>query len=236
MRNSEVNNAWLQEDQAFDKAMSEALANIPIPETLRDDILTAVNKTQANRKKPKKNNPLQFPLKNWWRNSTILSIAATLIVFLSMAAMFTDPIKLSADQDIPDFHAACIKHTRANSQSDFKSDQLSHLQAYLKNERALAPTSTPKNLNLAGASTFRWQNEPVSRLRFDDETAPYHLYMIDTNIFGDNEAFPSKPVTKVYDDYQTTTWVEGKQLYVLVAPTPTDSNDVELVEHERLAI
>ena len=196
---------WFDESVAFDAAMTEKLFATPVPNDLRESILTGAKVTQAPH------------LKDRWRK---WAIAAAVVLSATLGALIwhnTRPAPVAGWQ-LQALDAILSSIARSESHFDVISSNPADLVKWLRANDAPLGEKLPDNLgNLPtiGCKTFFWHGKPVSLICFTlSDGRAIHLVMTNVSTESDRSM---KHEAKVIQQGQwaTATWREGDMIYML---------------------
>jgi hypothetical protein len=204
VRRDPILQRWFDESVAFDAAMTEKLSTTPVPNDLRESILTGVKVTRAPR------------WKNRWRKWAIaaaVAFSATLGVLIWHNTR--PPV---AGWQLQALDAILASIARNESRFDVISRNPADLVKWLRENSAPAGKKLPNDLDKLpsiGCKTFFWRGKPVSLICFTlPEGRAIHLVMTTVSTDSDRAI---KHQAKVIQQghWATATWREGGMIYML---------------------
>ena len=198
---------WLENEMAFDRAMSAKLGEIQPPPGLKEAILAGARATHRPRA--------------WWKNPIWIGLAAA-IAITSVAVVRFAPSRPSAG-DFSEFalHELATTH---DSHNGHRGD-LSALQARLSTAAQPLPGNIKLNadeLHRLGCRTVSFNGREVFEICFQREGNWYHLYASRVENFSRGTA-DARSLMKTEGHYTTTAWEDGQFAYALVTYDGVDA-------------
>jgi hypothetical protein len=197
---------WFDESVVFDVAMTEKLCAMPVPNDLRESILTGVRVTRARHGG------------NRWRK---WAIAAAAVLSATLGVLIwhnTRPQPAVAGWQLQALDTILSSIARNESHFDVISRNPADLVTWLRANHAPTAEKLPDNLDKLpsiGCKTFFWRGKPVSLICFTlPEGRAIHLVMTNVSEPDDGRI---KPEAKVIQQGQwaTATWRAGNMIYML---------------------
>jgi hypothetical protein len=204
-RRDSILERWFEESIAFDGTMTEKLATTPVPNDLRESILTGVKITRAPH------------LKNRWRK---WAIAAALVLSATLGVLIwhnTRPAPVAGWQ-LQALDSILSSIARNESHFDVISRNPAELVKWLRANYAPAGNKLPHQLDKLpsiGCKRFFWGGKPVSLICFIlPEGRAIHLVMTNVSTESDR-AIKHKAKVIQQGQWATATWREGDMIYML---------------------
>jgi hypothetical protein len=196
---------WFDESVAFDAAMTEKLFASPVPNDLRESILTGVKVSRAPH------------WKNRWRK---WAIAAALVLSATLGVVIWHNTRSApvAGWQLQALDGILSSIARNESHFDVISSNPADLVKWLRANQAPTGESLPDNLDKLpsiGCKTIFWHGKPVSLICFTlPEGRAIHLVMTNVSTESDRAI---KHEAKVIQQghWATATWREGDMIYML---------------------
>ena len=198
---------WLAGQQQFDLALTEKLREVPVPASLRADILAGARASRPAR---------------WWQQSRVWALAAAVAVLAGIAAFWsqsgTSNPALAAWQEnaisvLEDVEASRTEFDRTHAEP-------AQLLAWLREQSAPTPAALPASLRdqrSFGCKTWMWKGRRLSLVCFDlGGGAEAHIVTTDrAQLYG---APPEgRPVFASKDKWSVAAWSEGKVACMLIS-------------------
>lgn len=190
---------WWREQQAVQAALRERLRELPLPATLKDDILARRNVVKIDA----------------WRSYRLPLIAAAAALMLLCALVFLRPGR--EPDTFADFRSRMVRMVVREYRMDVTTSAESEIRDFLRAQRGHADFRLPAPLAqvpLFGAGRLTWQGRPVSMICFERQAGVLmYLFVIDRAAFG--TAPGAQPEFTDVVRRPTASWSDGGQLYVL---------------------
>lgn len=192
---------WWRDQQQVQAALQERFRQLPIPVTLKDEIL-------ARRK---------VVAVNWWRSSRVqLAAAAAVLTLLLALVFFRSPAEPTT---FADFRDRMVRTVVREYRMDVTTSAEAEIRGYLRANQGHADYQLPPGLvgvPLSGAGRLSWKGQPVSMICFERRTGVLmYLFVID------RAAFPTVPGARPefaeVVQRPTASWVQGGRVYVLAS-------------------
>ena len=218
MRQDPVLEEWFKTELEFDAAFARQVQSIPVPETLRNNILAG---SKVSTPKPVRKNP--------WLPGNWLAIAATFVVLAGIAGIW---LRQNRSESLSGWQTGALKTIASmqagHEQFDAASPDAAKLQAWLQAKNAPLPGTLPASLqSLAslGCKTLTWKDRTVSIICFNlGNDKAIHLVVVDRN--GLPEAPPDgRPRFVRNGDWITASWSEGGKSMMLA--TKGDRKEID---------
>lgn len=192
-----------KESAEFNARVHHALAEIPVPPELREQIL-------ARRK--------IVPLSGWRRHQALLRIAAAFLILGTLVVVFRRPG--SEDKTFAGFRTRMVSFALRQYSMDIHTNQFAAVQSHLASHGAPAEFSLPPGLAarpVVGGASLEWQGKPVGMVCFKaigGETL-YMFVITSTDAPGsrDFEASPQKTLG-------TVTWRSAGKTFLITGQVP----------------
>ena len=200
--------AWFQEHCAFTEALRQTFAELPVPRTLKGDILLG----------PK---VVRGPV-HWWSRRAALAVAACLVLLGIVAAIWR---QAPPHLDFPNYRARMVGALLREYAMELKTNDMQQVRSYLAQRSAPSDYVVPGALastSLTGAGVLSWQGEPVSMVCFDRGNKDMVFLLVSQKKQFDTPPPPSPQMAWV-KELSTASWSTGDKVYLLVASGPLDS-------------
>ncbi len=192
---------WLEGQQKFDRAVADKLRSIEPPAGLREAILTGggVSRTKAV---------------VWWRRPTLLAMAASVLLLLSVGIPGWLNSQAHATEELPIFAADYVAGGFFLNQHNANVDEL---RSWLGKQHAPIPKTLPAGfaqLRSLGCKTIEYRGKEVSLICFG-EGKEYHLFVARRDDFP---MMPAKAVPQflVRKGHAAAAWSDENNHYVVV--------------------
>lgn len=194
---------WFAREQAFDRAISAKLAEVPAPADLRAAILAGGRVTAAGASH-----------RSWWNHPAWMAAAASVAIFFaSLVALW--PRSAAA---FDDFALADAKHSSTHGGHGHENNTL---QAALNNPATKLTGKLPIDyvaLHDSGCRMVRFQGQDVLELCFNRNGVWFHCYMARASDFP-RLAMSAVPTFTDHDGMSLASWTDGENLIVVVSKT-----------------
>lgn len=195
--------------EQFNARVHEALAGIPVPPTLREQVL-------ARRK--------VIPVSGWRRPviTQIAAVAACVAVLATFIVLTFRPAK--EDTTFAGFRQRMVGFALREYRMDTNTTSLAELKNYLASQHRPADFPLPSGLRkvpLKGGASLSWQTRPVSMVCFD-WVKRQTLYMFVMDQADGAGAAPEKPEVRPYKGLSTASWESGGKTFLLAAKVPEE--------------
>ena len=194
--------AWFQEHCAFNEALSKKFADLPVPRTLKGDILLGPRVVRG---------PAQ-----WWSRRVALAAAACFVLFAVIGAMLWTS---KPRNDFADFRARMVGSVLREYRMELFTNDMAEVRAYLARKGAPADYSVPSGLeatSLTGAGVLSWHAEPVAMVCFDRGKKDM-VFMFVSRKGKMNNVTVSGPQLTSELELATASWTAGDKVYLLAA-------------------
>ena len=195
--------AWLEESQAFDRAVAGRLGAVPVPAELRATILAGAKFSEPRR---------------WWQTPKFLALAAMLVVLAALAAFWTAAHPLEKWQTVS--LAVLDGLERGDVQLDTEHSEPARLVDWLNSRSAPAPAALPlllaQNPSL-GCKTIDSRGRRISLICFDlGNKEQAHFFT--TPRMGLRFAPPDRqPIFGRLRNWNIASWSDGGQVHMLAS-------------------
>jgi hypothetical protein len=207
--------AWLASEQAMDQELIQKMKSVPVPVSLRQDILTALRKEK---------------IVSMWRRPQVWALAACLVVLVGLA-LPENPFK-------PSLPAAGYADMRQDIGSLVSSggfvpthelDGLAKAQIWLGQKKAPPMDDLPPFLadaKTVACTVMEWRGRTVGGLCLQKEGKLMHVFVVDRDQL---DALPpdGEILRASFGGHQTLAWNSPKHFFVLVGDQST--TDLELL-------
>jgi hypothetical protein len=195
---------WFGDQQAFDRAIAQKLAEVPVPAALRDRIRAGASASRPRR---------------WWRIPQLWMAAAAFTVLAVVASLMSRPqgrTELAAWQK----HALSVLDQLEHGETGFdqRGSESGQLVAWLRERSAPAPTAIPAKLSTHGTygcKTWQWDGHQISLMCFNaGKKGGVHLFTTDRGALA--SAPPEgKPAFARHGPWFVASWSKDQNAYML---------------------
>lgn len=217
----------IDQEEAFDRAFSDKLMEIPIPPGLLEDILEAARKAPApsRAETPPPASPIPFapaaapnaPRQSFWRSPRFWGLAASIMLLLSVFfASLGTPAQAGPDADLQSFLKE-IDRTHRQSPDLHPAQNLELIRQILETAGHPVPLSLPENLQTLqsiGCQPLQIDGRTVSLICLRDKE-PVHLYIFERQYFPAQKDLEA-PHIQSLRYFCCATWTDQTYIYVLV--------------------
>jgi len=197
-----------QRSEQFNALVHQALADIPIPADLRDQILA-------------RNKVITVP---YWRTPRAIAMAAAL-AFMATGLFFWTTAKLGGeDRTFAGFRSRMIGFALREYRMDIHTNSLPVVQKYLADQGAPAEFTLPPTLAqtpVKGGAALTWQGQPVSMVCFDKLNTTLYMFVIE-----DRVAAVQERVVAPFKTVATATWTSNGKTFLLTGDVPLSELDL----------
>ena len=198
---------WFDEHCAFSQALQRKFGSLPVPRTLKGDILLGKNVVRG-------------PAHWWSRHRTALAVAAA-VVFFAIAASFWWQGK--PQSSFADYRVRMVGSILREYRMDLFTNDMQQVRAFLQTKGAPSDYSVPAGLErtaVTGAGILSWHGEKVSMVCFDRGNKDMVFMFVSNkkNIGGTPRAPELQPVF----DLATASWTAGDKVYLVAASGKPD--------------
>ncbi len=188
---------WWQQHQAFQSGVKQSLGEIPIPNHLRDGILSRAK-------------VVKLPL---WRRPGLLSAAAAIVLFIGAVALWQRP---SAESSFETYRSRMVSAVLRQYRMDITTNDMGQVRHFLQANNAPADYVVPQNLSrlpVMGAGVLSWRDRRVSMVCLDSGTeGTVFLFVVDGSSVKNA---PRRREFAPVSELNTVSWSEGGKTYVL---------------------
>jgi hypothetical protein len=197
---------WLEEQSAINDAIRQKLSSIPVPRTLKGDILLGPKVVRG---------PAQ-----WWSRRVALAAAAAIVLFAVISSVWWN---FQPKSEFTKFRARMVGSILREYHMDIVTNDMQRVRLHLAQKGAPADYTVPSGLratSLTGAAALSWNGKPVSMVCFDRGTNDMVFMFVYRKQHLDN--VPEKPELKPVSDLGTASWASGDKVYLLAASGPVE--------------
>lgn len=193
--------------ESFNARVHRELVEIPVPPTLRDQILA-------------RRNIIAVPF--WRRQSAWIGLAAALVLIVTGVVFYARPPR--EDNTFAGFRARMASFVLRQYRMDVLTSDLGKLEAYLAQTGSPADIPLPPTLRtvpLKGGASLKWQGHPVSMVCFDwkGKQTLFMFVLEDAGVSGR----PSRnSKVELYKQLSTATWTADGKSFLLFGRIPAD--------------
>lgn len=200
--------AWFQQHCAFNAALRKKFAELPVPRTLKGDILLG----------PK---VVRGPA-NWWSRRAALAIAACLVLLAIVGALWRSS---QPRLDFPNYRARMVGTLLREYAMEITTNDMQQIRSYFEQRGAPTDYTVPNGLGataLTGAGILSWQGEPVSMVCFDRGNKDM-MFMLVSRKKQFQQPPPAQPEFASVKQLATASWSSGDKVYMLVGSGNPDT-------------
>ncbi|TDU67275.1 hypothetical protein EI77_03477 [Prosthecobacter fusiformis] len=214
---------WFAQEQSFDLAMCKCVAEVPVPEHLRSEILAA--------------SKIHTPVPRWqrmpWLAAAAMAALAGLIVIIAEPAAGSDPTLAQFETEIVDLFDTMKTQGFG---LDHVTGEISNVSAWLGTQGAPKPyvvKPCTKEARPFGCRTVTWRGQKVAMVCFGRGDQEAHLFVVLRESLKDLPEETPKKVEWV-DGYPVASWSCRKYVYVMMGDSPETNLDEFLVASSNL--
>jgi hypothetical protein len=199
--------AWLENEAAFDRAMSAKLLEIQPPPGLRDAILAGSRVSQR--------------AKVWWRKPAWLALAASIAIILTIALQFRSPGPSARDFAEYAMHDLATAHESYNGHRP----DLTEFQALVSDTSRPLPGNVKIDadaLRRLGCRTMTFAGHEVFEICFQRGGRWYHLYATRAEDFS-HDAIDPKSLLVSNGHFTATAWKDASFIYAVATYDGADA-------------
>lgn len=210
---------WYQELLAFDDIMRSKLAETPVPNQLKGDILTAL--------KVSKPTPVRRS-----KARLALPIAACLCIIFGVASLWHGIHQQQLNNRVAatEFQQSMLQQINQLSGIDLRSDDPENVTAFINGEAAplsIELQETIPSASLYGCKVIDWQGQQVTLICFtNNEVANKkpvaHLMIVDAAAIRPFKGNPDRLVNVDEDNWSSAVWKNEDHYYFLAVKEPAD--------------
>ena len=196
---------WFELEQAFDRAISAKLAEVPAPAGLREAIL-AGGRVSAGLGRSRV----------WWRHPAVFALAAAVAVLLT-AGLLWWPHRPAASNSLTEFAVADSLYGMTHGHSG-RGEETRALQVMLSQPNAHLSHGLPVDfatLRSTGCRTISFQGHELLEVCFQRDGIWFHCYIANRADFSALAAI-SSPVFTEKDGFGAATWTDKGHIYLVV--------------------
>ena len=203
---------WFEEEQAEDDSIARRLREVPVPESLRANILARHAATAPELEV----NPTR-------RRFVALALAASLVALATVAIMTLRPARPS--MDLAAFRREMQASVSGGVRLSFAHADAAQLQQWLHEKRGISGYAIPAGLRAQpgiGCRSWTWNGRPVGLICFKIENGKaVHLFIVQRDAVPDAPADASPRLVK-NEGWSSAAWSEGETLFLLVGEGAPD--------------
>ena len=192
---------WLEQQSAINDAIRQKLSTIPVPRTLKGDILLGPKVVRG---------PAQ-----WWSRRAAFAAAAAIALLAVVSSVWWNSQPKS---EFTKFRARMVGSILREYHMDIVTNDMQSVRVHLAQKGAPADYTVPSALrstSLTGAAALSWQGKPVAMVCFDRSTNDMVFMFVYRKQHLANP--PKKPELKPVSDLATASWTKDDKVYVLAA-------------------
>ena len=196
---------WFEQHCALQLAMRAGLRQIPVPEGLREQI---ISERPAHISPPRSN------------RRALVTAGLAFVALVAGLAVFLWPSPREAT--FAAYRARMVKFARRGYQMELETNELGAIRRYLAATNGHGDAILPPGLarhvegiEPTGCATLTWQAKPVSMLCFGKKgETDLWLFVIDRSALPDAPATP-EPRFETVNTTMTASWTKGEGVYLL---------------------
>ena len=201
--------AWFEQEQAFDAAVSTKLAQIDPPADLKANLVALLENNAPAAAEDKI---------TWLRPPLMAAAAAVLLISFFAIQLLTGPAAASFD----DFRTEMVEIARGELKLDHEDKELENLYDYLNKMEATCPTSLPvcvECTETVGCKVIGWNDEEDSVTLIcirNNASQVVHCFVIPRSEF---KKLPEEKIIRsnqMIDGLETTAWSDDELVYLLI--------------------
>ena len=204
-RRDPVLSRWFEQHCAFQSAMRAGLRRIPVPEGLREQILSEL--------------PAQLSPNRRSRRVLVTAGLAALALVLGLGVFFSRPPR---EATFASYCERMVKFARRGYQMDLETNDLAAIRRYLAGTNGHGDAALPAGLarriqgtEPTGCAVLTWQAKPVSMLCFGKNgKTDLWLFVIDRPALPDGPENPQPRFAPV-NTTMTASWSNAGRIYFL---------------------
>lgn len=194
---------WLAQHCAFQSALQANLRRIPVPDGLKEQIVSEV--------------PAQIALGRRRRAFQLAAALAALVLLIGSAAFWP---RASSPPGFAAFRSRMARVALRPYNMDLATNDLGQIRRYLAESRGHGNFTIPAGLArvpVTGCARLTWQNEPVSMICFaKGGGTPLWLFVINRSCLSDAPTDPAPRFVK-FNQLMTASWSADGKTYLLAA-------------------
>jgi hypothetical protein len=203
---------WLAEHGARQSALRDRFTAIPVPEGLRQQILSEFKS--------------RVPLP-WWRRPVSVAILACLVIVIAGVSIWTTVTPpRGEDLSFNGYRNRMVRTALRAYGMDLETNDVGQIRAYLAQNQAPADYVLPRGLEqtpTVGCGVLSWQNKRVAMVCFrtgkplePGAKSDLFLFVIDKNNLGPQSPSQALEFAGV-SELVTASWSAGEKIYLLAA-------------------
>ncbi len=200
---------WFADSQALDKAIAGRLASVPVPASLKADILAGA---RASRRK------------SFWRNGwTWMAAAAAVVVALfASIPLATKTTVATLGEYRSDVGAAFAQMSAGGFKPTLGVKSMADVAQYVNTQKS--PLGNPEkpgglaSVKPLACRVIDWRGQKVSIICVGRDGLEAHVFVVDRKVIRDAGDVDIKAIAKA-SDYPVAAWEDDKHAYVMVGNT-----------------
>lgn len=212
---------WFSEEQAFDRALCKCVAEVPVPDALRSEILASMHVSST--------------VPRWQRLPWLVSAAAAALAMLGGVIFFLDAPK-SGDPTLAQFETEIVGMFDTMKNKGFGLDhvtgEIANVSAWLGSQGAPKPyvvKPCTKEARPFGCRTVNWRGQKVAMVCYGKGDQEAHLFVVLKESLKNQSEEPSPQKLERVDGYPVASWSCRKYVYVMMGDSPETKLDEFLV-------
>ncbi len=226
--------AWWAKEQAFDEVFRRKLSELKAPPSLKESLLRIkpAPEEETDDTPQKTSAPIPFTLPKpptpWWKNSRMLSVAASIILVLGFIALFLNPKTLEAeDNELLAFYDSLSDQIDQSETWKAQGRDWQGIADYLNEHNAPTPDhiaeKLPRDAGLR-ATTANWKGTRVTLVAIQTQDKLY-LAVIPAQAFPESRSW-KQPQSHHYRGMNWHASTDRDYLFVFIFTGPVDETRI----------
>ena len=193
-------NEWLANERAASQALSDKLAEIPVPEELRAKILAGARCST----------PAPAPQRHRW-----LAMAAILVLSVTLAFLWTNRFVESGPRSIAAYRADMSAYLEGFFLLDFQTENIDEIRDWLASKHGFTDYDVPESLASypsVGCEIIHWHDTKIALICFDAGGELIHLFIAPDGHVPDAPGTPPSGI----GEWASTEWNEDGHTYLVL--------------------
>ncbi|MGE9294411.1 MAG: hypothetical protein ACQKBW_12415 [Puniceicoccales bacterium] len=223
---------WFEDEQNFDEIFAGKLADVQPPADLKDKLLALDpdRKTIPFPEQPAPEPASSAPIpgqRPWWKRSSIISIAATVVILFGFGAILLDPSQVEAEPDLDQYYDRIGEHFARDPKLSANISDLDQIRHQLNSSGLRAPGMLPPKVDAlaeVGFGTFEINGKLISFIEMKGDDT-FCLYLLDKSLGKGRIPDNGIPVVFQRKDLSIMAWQGPENLCVLIVRAPVAEMD-----------